>query len=89
MQAQPSSRCRSATESVAAEGRQDVSPPASITWGEWCAIWSRSTNRLPLETHPDLAVLEVLLLQTARWLGACRSRTAPSKASPRCAAATG
>src|SRR5213594_5238945 len=63
--ASPARRCSSATESAPPDtATKTVSPPASIAWRRMVrSIWSRGATRLPaLETHPDLAVLEVLLL---------------------------
>src|SRR5881396_2860237 len=54
----------SATESAPPETPiKTVSPPASIAWRRMVrsAAWTRSTSAA-LQAHPDLAVLEVLLL---------------------------
>src|SRR5262247_1683404 len=57
--------CRSATDSAPPEtATRTVSPPASIAWRRMVrSTWTRGPTRLAaLESHPDLAVLEVLLL---------------------------
>src|SRR5439155_781223 len=59
------SRCSSATESAPPDTpTKTVSPPASIAWRRRVrSTWASSATSLAaLETHPDLAVLEVLLL---------------------------
>src|SRR5881409_1418115 len=63
--ASAASECRSATESAPPDtATKTHSPPASIAWRRMVRSTrsSKVTTLPPLETHPDLAVLEVLLL---------------------------
>src|SRR5882672_1627451 len=56
--------CRSATESAPPEtATRTISPPASIAWRRMVpSIAWTSATLTSLQAHPDLAVLEVLLL---------------------------